>query len=229
MADKFQIAGKKFDIGKTLNLGNIKEIAEKTGVDVSKIREKAKAQDFGIGAGAKSYSIPKPTEAPKAPPEYPYSITPGGGLNNQPGMTREQASDYVFQSGLLTLQGNINTELEKLRGVSASSVASIGAGATVRSAELDNEARKYLADKDYLGKTDVAKIQAENNLRLQDIINAGLKDVEGVRQQGGRDIARITGEFGVKQEAEKQRGQKDIANIGAQAGYRNALIGAFSF
>jgi hypothetical protein len=160
----------------------------------------------------------------------PYNIQPGGGIDDsQSGMSQEQYGNYLYESGLTTLQGNINQELEKLRGTSLAAVANIQAGATVRSSELDKEARMYLADKDYLGKTDVAKIQAENNLRLQDIINAGLKDVEGIRQEGGKDIARITGEFGVKQESERQRGQKDIAKIGSESAYRNALIGAFSF
>ncbi len=56
-----------------------------------------------------------------------------------------------------------------------------------------------------------------------------MKDVEGIRGQTERDVANIQGEYGVKQEATRQGGQKDIARIGAEAGFRNALIGAFSF
>lgn len=228
--DTFRLAGKNQDIGKTLNLKEIKQIAEKTGYQPSAIREKAKKQGFDIGKGAKSYSLPSTTTTTTTNTPVLYNIRPGGGFDDsQSGMSQEQYGNYLYESGITTLQGNINQELEKLRGTSLAAVANIQAGATVRSSELDNEARKYLADKDYLGKTDVAKIQAENNLRLQDIINAGLKDVESVRQQGGRDIATITGEFGVKQESERQRGQKDIAKIGSESAYRNALIGAFSF
>jgi len=170
------------------------------------------------------------SNTPVANTPIPYNIQPGGGIDDsQSGMSQEQYGNFLYESGITNLQGTIQQELEKLRSIGLSNVASIQAGATVRSSELDNEARKYLADKDYLGKTDVAKIQAENNLRLQDIINAGLKDVESVRQQGGRAIATITGEFGVKQESERQRGQKDIAKVGSESAYRNALIGAFSF
>lgn len=158
--------------------------------------------------------------------QNPYSA--GNVPGTSPGMSREEY-DYAFQSGLIDLQGGIAKELEALRGSTAIRGAEIAAGATVRSAELDAEARRYLGDKDYLAKTDVAKIQAENNLKLQNIINAGLKDVEGIRQEGGKDIARITGEFGVKQESERQRGQKDIAQLGSESAYRNALISAFSF
>lgn len=231
---KFKIGGKYQDIGSTLNYDEIKKIAEKTGYTPQSVRERAKAQDFGIGKGARSYTLPtsgtSTTQTPAANTPVPYNIQPGGGIDDsQSGMSQEQYGNFLYESGILKLQGDVQTELEKLRSIGLSNVASIQAGATVRSSELDNEARKYLADKDYLSKTDVAKIQAENNLRLQDIINAGLKDVESVRQQGGRDIATITGEFGVKQESERQRGQKDIAKIGSESAYRNALIGAFSF
>lgn len=230
--DTFRLAGKNQDIGKTLNLKEIKQIAAKTGYQPSAIREKAKAQGFDIGKGAKSYSLPSTTTTTTTTTNTPvlYNIQPGGGVDDsQSGMSQEQYGNYLYESGLLALQRDANIELEKLRGTSLAAVANIQKGATVRSAELDKEARMYLADKDYLSKTDVAKIQAENNLRLQDIINAGLKDVEGIRQEGGKDIARITGEFGVKQESERQRGQKDIAKIGSESAYRNALIGAFSF
>jgi hypothetical protein len=236
MADttKFKIGGKYQDIGRTLNYDEIKKIAEKTGYTPQSIRERAKAQDFGIGEGARSYTLPTSgtsgTQTPAANTPVPYNIQPGGGIDDsQSGMSQEQYGNFLYESGITNLRGTIQQELEKLRSIGLSNVASIQAGATIRSSELDNEARKYLADKDYLSKTDVAKIQAENNLRLQDIINAGLKDVESVRQQGGRDIATITGEFGVKQESERQRGQKDIAKIGSESAYRNALIGAFSF
>lgn len=230
--DTFKLAGKNQDIGKTLNLKEIKQIADKTGYQPSAIREKAKAQGFDIGKGAKSYSLPSTTTTTTTTTNTPvlYNIQPDSTVDDsQSGMSQEQYGNYLYESGILNIQKDIQTELEKLRSIGLAKVADIQAGATVRSSELDKEARMYLADKDYLGKTDVAKIQAENNLRLQDIINAGLKDVEGIRQEGGKDIARITGEFGVKQESERQRGQKDIAKIGSESAYRNALIGAFSF
>jgi len=198
-----------------------KKIARKTGLS----REAARNV---VSNWAPKPTVPAPD--PTANQPGPFNISQGGAVNNDtPGMSAEDYSSYLYNSGLITLQGNINTELEKLRNTGLSSVASIQAGATVRSAELDSESRKYLADKDYLARTDVEKIRGQANLDLQNIINAGLKDVEGIRQEGGRDIARITGEFGVKQESERQRGQKDIANIGAGSAYRNALIGAFSF
>ena len=203
---------------------SVKDIREATGVSKNVAERVVTNRAPSTTTSSSSSSIP----AANTP--VSYNVQPGGGVDDsQSGMSQEQYGNYLYESGITTLQGNIQQELEKLRATGLSAVANIQAGASVRSAELDNEARKYLADKDYLGRTDVAKIQAENNLRLQDIINAGLKDVEGIRQQGGKDIATITGEFGVKQESERQRGQKDIAKIGSESAYRNALISAFSF
>jgi len=219
MAAKFKIAGKKFDIGQKLNLKEIQTIAGKTQATPADIRKKAATQSFGIGQGAKDFA-PAATSPSVTPPsvDFPYTVTAAGAFNEQPGMTREQASDYLYQSGLLTLQGNIEKEIQALKSAG-----------DIKSKQLDVEASKYIADKDYLSATDVAKIRTEGDLRLQDIINAGLRDVEGIRQEGGKEIARISGEYGVKQESERQRGQKDIARLGAQSSYRNALIGAFSF
>jgi len=145
-------------------------------------------------------------------------VTPGGSLDTEAGMTLEQNADYLYNSGLLNLRNQLDKELQSV----------IEAGETKRT-ELDIAARKYLGDREALTATEVEKIRGQNDINVQSIINAGLKDVETVRQEGGRDIARITGEFGVKQESERQRGQKDIAKIGSESAYRNALIGAFSF
>jgi hypothetical protein len=232
MADKIKIGGKKFDVGQKLTLEDLKKIEKKTDYTPASIIERVKDKyDIKAGSAAKSYAKPAAAETPAPDSNVVggYNYLADGTTTDQGGMTQEQYGDFLYNSGLIDLQGNINKELEQLRSTGLSNVASIQAGAAVRSAELDAEARKYLGDKDYLARTDVAKIQSQANLDLQNIINAGLKDVEGIRQQGGRDIATITGEFGVKQEAERQRGQKDIAKIGSESAYRNALIGAFSF
>lgn len=219
MAAKFKIAGQKFNIGQKLNLKDIQTIAGQTKATPEAIRKKAASQAFGIGQGAKDFTGATTNgTTPPTDPTFQYNVTDTGAVDAEARLTREQASDYLYQSGLLTLQGNIEKEIQALKSAG-----------DIKSKQLDVEASKYIADKDYLSATDVAKIKTEGDLRLQDIINAGLRDVEGIRQEGGKEIARISGEYGVKQESERQRGQKDIARLGAQSSYRNALIGAFSF
>ena len=147
----------------------------------------------------------------------------------------------VLSAGILTrLNGDIQKEITQIQGVTAANVANIQGGYSVKTADIsaaaskymadrDLEAKRYLADQDFAKATKVTEIEGKNRLDLQSIINTGLKEVEGIRGESAKEVSRITGELGVKQEEARQAGQKDIARIGEQAGYRNALINAFSF
>jgi len=196
-------------------------------------------EDFGKqhytqwGASEKRY-------LPGTQQSYTPGVSLGTGYDIAAGTYSEQEFD-VLSAGILTrLNGDIQKEIEAIRGKSAANVATIQgrfgvdiagveAGAVKYSADRQKEAQMYIADKDYLKGVEVAKIQGQSALDLQDIVNAGMKEVEGIRGQTARDVANIQGEFNLKQEGERQRGQKDIAKLGAESSLRNALVGAFSF
>ena len=138
------------------------------------------------------------------------------------GMSAEQAADFNYQSGLLTLQGNINQELENLRGAWAYKGTDI-------STARELEARQYVVDRESATNENIANIQAANNLDLRRLIEAGETERENIRGTTARDVETIRGQFDVEGEKVRQAGAKDITNIQAQAGWRNALLGAFSF
>jgi hypothetical protein len=122
------------------------------------------------------------------------------------GYSQEEYEAMV--AGILgQIQGNIDLEKQQAGGLTDVKVASIGAEAAKYGYDRDLEAKKYMADQDLLKGTRVAEIEGQNRINLQGIINAGLKEVEETRGQSERTIARI----------------------GSQAGFRNALIGAFNF
>lgn len=189
----------------------------------------------------------KPKEQPPFPQQDPFAqtlYTPGVSLGEGYGIPEGRYSEPEFgllSAGILTrLRGDIDKEIEQIRGLTATNVADItgrysvqtaqiGADATKYVGRLDLEAKKYLADQDFAKAVRVTELQTKNNLDLQNIINAGMKEVEGIRGQTAKDVASITGEYAVKQEATRQEGQKDIARIGSDVGFRNALISAFSF
>lgn len=195
-------------------------------------------------------TLPDPTP-PLAPqpsaPQIPY--TPGvstsgvnlGTSNSIPEGRYSEPEFAVLSTGILTrLNGDIQKEITQIQGVTAANVANIQGGYSVKTADIsaaankymadrDLEAKRYLADQDFAKATKVTEIEGKNRLDLQSIINTGLKEVEGIRGESAKEVSRITGELGVKQEEARQAGQKDIARIGEQAGYRNALINAFSF
>lgn len=231
----FRLGGKTHNTGNTLGRTELEKLLS-TGYTPSSIIQKAREQGLSISDSAKTFS-----KNWNAPSFTPTSST-GGSVSTQntqtpfsntatsapTGVSRDEG-DYLFQSGLINLQGDIQKELEALRGATGIKVAEIGTGAQVRSSELDKEARSYIADIQRLSASEVETLRGQNDLNLQNVVNAGLKDVESIRERTALGVAQMTGEYGVKQEAERQRGQKDIANIGSASSLRNALVGAFSF
>jgi hypothetical protein len=232
---ELRLAGKTYNPGNTLGAAEFKDML-KSGYTAESIIRRAKEAGISISDGARqvarqssagtSAPAPDPTVTT---PDFSYNILPDGNLDISPGMTRDMAAEYQFQSGLLTLAKNADQELEKLRGLSAAKVAEIGAGATVRSAELSKEASDFAELTRKAAGESIETIRGQNNLNLQGVINEGTKAVEQLRKETAENVANISGEFGVKQEATRQKGQKDIANIGSASSLRNALVSAFSF
>lgn len=159
-------------------------------------------------------------------PQY-IDVVGGGGI--PAGRYSEQEYGTLSAGFLAKLAGDIEVEKEQVRGLYTTRQQEIASAASRYGYDRDLEAKKYIADQDLLKNTRVAEIEGQKRIDLQAIINAGLKDIEGIRGQTERDVETLRGEYGVKQESERQRGQKDIARIGSEAGFRNALIGAFSF
>ena len=232
---QLRLAGKTYKPGNTLGAAEFNDML-KSGYTADSILRRAKDAGISISDGARqaarqssagvSAAAPKPTVTT---PDFSYNILPEGNLDTSPGMTRDMAADYQFQSGLLTLAKNADQELEKLRGLNAAKVAEIGAGATVRSAELSKEASDFAELTRKAAGESIETIRGQNDLNLQGVINEGTKAVEQLRKETAENVANISGEFGVKQEATRQKGQKDIANIGSASSLRNALVSAFSF
>lgn len=229
----FRLAGRNYNIGSTLNAGDLRDLLS-TGYTPSSIIDKAKQQGFKIGSGAKElaggWSPPTSTITSSAgggtqSTQAPFS---NSGTSAPTGVSRDEG-DYLFQSGLMNLQRDIDKELEAMRGATGIKIAEIGAGATVRAGELDKEARENVAGIMKASAAEVEGIRGTNNVNLQNVINEGLNSVEKIRESTALGVADITGEYNLQQEQERQRGQKEIANIGSASSLRNALVGAFSF
>jgi hypothetical protein len=195
-------------------------------------------QRYGSSEG-RSITPSATTYSPPSQQSYSKGISIGG--YNIPAGTYSEAEYNVLSAGILTqLNGDIQREIEAIRGQSAANVANIQGGYGVKSSEIaaaaskymadrDAEARKYIADQDLLKGTRVAEIEGKNRIDLQGIINTGLQEVENIRGTTERDVATLQGEYGIKQETERQKGQKEIAKLGSETSFRNALIGAFAF
>lgn len=233
------------EFGSKLGAGEYNKLVNEFGAEAAqRAYNYAKSSpNIGISSSAKtayqsSFSPAAPAVTPAAS-QIPY-IDTAGGYGIAAGRYSQPEYEFISAYTLTQLNGDIERELEQIRGVNASNVANIqggysvdvakiSAGASKYMADRDAEARKYIADQDLLKGTRVAEIEGKNRIDLQAIINTGLESIENIRGTTEREVAELQGEYGIKQESQRQRGQKEIAKLGAETSFRNALISAFGF
>ena len=87
--------------------------------------------------------------------------------------------------------------------------------------------RKYLADQQRLGAENVATIQGEYSLSLQNIVTAGLKDVEKIRGEFGLESDKVRGEYALEGERIKGDAARDVASRQKDAQIFGSLMSGF--
>jgi hypothetical protein len=219
--------------GKTIDKGELKEFEKKFNIEKAKdfaketggLRFGENAQTYYKGGGATSATTSNTTPNNTNPINTDVVFNNGTG----PRTMSQSTYDYEYASGLANIRGDIEKQLEVLRGAGAENIANISAGAQRYGYDADERARKYVADRAGQSAEAVENIRAKGNIDLQAIVNAGLKDVAEIQGLTSRDVEKIRGEFGVKQEETRQAGSRDIARIGGKAGIYQGLMGAFNF
>ena len=212
---------KKFET-KGFNLDKAKSFAKETGG--TRFNEGAKKY-YQASKKPVTTSGPGPGNDGAGTPGY----TPGGNGNDGLDFMSQNEFDYQSADGLAELDGQIRSNLTKIQNQNAEAVAGIYAKAQMYGTDADERARKYVADRAGSSAEAVENIRAKNNIDLQAIVNAGLKEVEGIRGQFGVEQEKTRGEYGVKQEETRQAGSRDIARIGGRTGIYQGLLGAFNF
>jgi len=94
-------------------------------------------------------------------------------------------------------------------------------------ADSERAMREYLGDVDYKTKTDTAKIEGQYALDLQDIINAGNKEVESVKGEYNLGAERIRGEYGKDIENIRADYGKYVANVNRDASVFGNFVAGF--
>lgn len=147
--------------------------------------------------------------------KYGVSIKSGGGKAASPfgfefpGAEGFTPAEFDYQSALnlLNAQGNIDTEIAGINSEASKYIARLQVGSAKDVAEINLQGTKYVADRELEGVLGAENIRARGAIDLQQIVNAGMKDVETIR-----------GEYGVK-------GKKIDRSTAIMAG----LVNAFSF
>ena len=101
------------------------------------------------------------------------------------------------------------------------------AGAQMYGADRQKEYMMYGADQDRLAKENVASIQGEYSLDLQEIVNAGAKDVETIRGEYGLEGEKLRGEYGLEMERLKGDTARDVASRQKDAQVFGSLLSGF--
>ena len=148
--------------------------------------------------------------------------------------------DYQFQNLLQTdvlnsneLIADMNADANKYIADAQSGASMYASDASVEIAGITSAAeerwRKYLADQERATAENVATIQGEYGLDLQEIITAGLKDVETIRGEYGIQAETVRGEYGLESERLKGAAARDVAQRQKEAAiYGNMMQGFWS-
>lgn len=141
--------------------------------------------------------------------------------------------DFIRQGGYNSSQiiAGINADADKYVADAAAGASMYASDASVEIAGITSASeerwRKYLADQQRLGAENVATIQGEYSLSLQNIVTAGLKDVEKIRGEFGLESDKVRGEYALEGERIKGDAARDVASRQKDAQIFGSLMSGF--
>ena len=146
----------------------------------------------------------------------------------------DTANQDFLNQGLYNSQQlitSINADANKYVADAAAGASMYASDAGVEIAGITSASeerwRKYLADQQRLGLENVASIQGEYSLSLQNIVTAGLKDVEKIRGEFGLESDKVRGEYALEGERIKGDAARDVASRQKDAQIFGSLMSGF--
>ena len=125
------------------------------------------------------------------------------------------------------LQKDTATESERIRGLSNQEIARINADASNYGYDRQLEGTKYATDSEERWRQAVATIEGDKKASLQNIINAGLKDVAEIEGSYSLKNVQAKGGYDVQVMGLRTQADKEIAQIDANQKMYNLLGLAF--
>jgi len=146
--------------------------------------------------------------------------------------------DQQFALDRIAAAGNVQSNIQRLINsanmYAADSTAKwqmYGADAskdaTIYSADASERTNKYVADVDRTKAKEVATIQGDFSLQLQDIVNAGAKEAEAVRGEYQLANNDLTGQYGLENTRIAGATSRDVANRNKEAQILGSLMSGF--
>ena len=142
------------------------------------------------------------------------------------------ALDRIASAG--NVQSNIQRLINSANMYAADSTAKYqmyGADAakdaSIYSSDASERTNKYVADVDRTKAKEVATIQGDFSLQLQDIVNAGAKEAEAVRGEYQLANTDLTGQYGLENTRIAGATSRDVANRNKEGQILGSLMSGF--
>ena len=222
------IGGVKYPIkGSNIGSSEFQAIATGTGRSLQDLKDTLANKGFNLADSGKQYY--------QANKKIINQDTTQQGQGQGTNATGTQVTNAEFpwdkyaglQLQLGELQKGTATESERIRGESNVEIAKIQAGASNYGYDRNLEGTKYAADSEERWREAVAIIEGDKKARLQEIINAGLKDVADIEGSYSLKNVEKKGEWDYKTMGLKTEADKDIARMDANQKMYNLLGIAF--
>ena len=222
---KIVIGGKKFKIGNAVGSGEFREIAEATGRPLSNLKERILNKGFSLGSSGKNYYKQNKKTVNRQPDSDVDPINPTGITVTNAEFPWDKYSD--LQKDLGKIQAGAATESERIRGLSNQEIARINKDASNYGYDRQLEGTKYATDSEERWRQAVATIEGDKKASLQNIINAGLKDVSEIEGSYSLKNVEAKGKYDTQIMGLRTQADKDIAKMDANQKMYNLLGLAF--
>lgn len=215
---------------------------------VQKFLKKAKGKGIEIGSGAtKQAKKPAPYVEPRgtassfagssggsSDPFYSGLDFDLGAFETQQGILTQNRA-YLDQLGYqnAAIINSIRADADKYVADAYSGAQMYGADRQLDIASVQSAATerlgKYKADQERASAFEVADLKGQYSLNLQNIVNAGLKDVAKISGEYGLEGEKVRGEYGLEAERIKGSTARDVAQRNKEAAIFGSLMSAFNF
>jgi hypothetical protein len=222
---KIEIGGKKFTIGNAVGSGEFRKIAEATGRPLSDLRETILNKGFSLGSSGKNYYKQNKNTVNQQSNSDVDPINPTGIKVTNAEFPWDKHSD--LEKDLGKIQAGAATESERIRGLSNQEIARINKDASNYGYDRQLEGTKYATDSEERWRQAVATIEGDKKASLQNIINAGLKDVSEIEGSYSLKNVEAKGKYDTQIMGLRTQADKDIAKMDANQKMYNLLGLAF--
>lgn len=224
---KITIGGQKFNVGNKIGYAEFEKIAAATGRPLSDLKETILNKGVSLNTSGKNYYNQNVNTV-----NQPADKTGTGTGTEATGIQVTNAEfpwdKYAtLQKELGGIQAGAVTESERIRGLSNQEIARINKDASNYGYDRQLEGTKYATDSEERWRQAVATIEGDKKASLQNIINAGLKDVAEIEGSYSLKNVEAKGKYDTQIMGLRTQADKDIAKMDANQKMYNLLGLAF--